>query len=140
MDHAPQTPADERVHRLIEHANLAADRRAALLALLGEAQSAAQESGSELQAEFGRDHVGLIVGCNQFLRLWRGGAEAGAAELLLPPDEKKALATAGVPLRDPDGAVFKLFGWVRFDPAASAAERAAVRAAFRKAKASAKPS
>lgn len=139
MDHAPQTPADDRVHRLLEHANLPAERKQALVGLLEAAQDEARQSGAELQAEFGKEHVALIVGCNQFLRLWRGGSEPGAAELLLALEDKRALQTAGTALRDPEGAVFKLFGWVRFEAKADDAQRHAVRVAFRKAKATVKP-
>ncbi len=138
MDHTPTVPADERAVRLLERAP--EPQRAALLAAVAWAQEDAAAAGAELQAEFGKEHVALIVGCNQFVRLWRGGAQPGAVELLLDAPQKAELAAA-FPLGDPEGAVFKLFGWVRLDPAAGpeGALRKAVAAAFRKAQATKAP-
>ncbi len=141
MDHTPQVPADDRAVRLLEHSDLPADRKATLVGLVKRSQDLAAQAGEDLQAEFGREHVALIVGCNQFIRIWRAGHEPGAVELLLDPADKTLLADAGVPLREPDGAVFKLFGWVRADATPGQAEALdqAVGAAFRKAKAAQKP-
>ncbi|MEK6985016.1 MAG: hypothetical protein AABX89_01365 [Candidatus Thermoplasmatota archaeon] len=138
MDHTPTVPADERALRLLERAP--EPQRAALLDAVAVAQTEAAAAGAELQAEFGKEHVALIVGCNQFVRLWRGGTQPGAVELLLDGPAKSELATK-FPLGDPDGAVFKLFGWVRLDPAAGPATALAtgVRAAFRKAAATKAP-
>jgi hypothetical protein len=135
VDHSPQTPADDRALRLLEHAAIPEPRKAHALAAVKAAQHAARDAGAELQAEFGKDHVGLIVGCNQFTRVWRAGPDAGAIELFLNPADKDALATSGFLLQAPEGAVFKLFGWVRVDPSQGpqAALDDAVKAAFRKA-------
>ena len=140
MDHSPQTPADDRALRLLEHAQIPEPRKARALAAVRAAQDVAHDAGAELQAEFGKDHVGLIVGCNQFVRVFRSGPEPGAVELFLNPSDKDALATAGFELRAPEGAVFKLFGWVRIDPSQGPddALAKAVGAAFTKAKATAK--
>ena len=138
VDHTPTVPADERAARLLERAP--EPQRTALLAAIAWAQEEAAKEGDELQAEFGKDHVALIVGCNQFVRLWRGGAQPGALELLLDPAAKASLG-AVFPLGEPEGAVFKLFGWVRLDPSTGPGEslRDAVTAAFRKAKATKAP-
>ncbi len=138
MDHTPTVPADERALRLLERAPQ--PQRARLMETVAWAQASAASTGAELQAEFGREHVALIVGCNQFVRLWRGGSQPGAVELLLDAPQKSELGKA-FPLSDPDGAVFKLFGWVRVDPSAGPEPvlHAAVDAAFRKAAAAKKP-
>lgn len=141
MDHTPTQPAgDDRPLRILERAPVPPEHKERLFHLVREGQAAAEASGAELQAEFGKEHVALIVGCNQFIRLFRGGAEPGAVELLLPDDGKKALASAGFTLRDPEGQVFRLFGWVRVDPMQgdAAALDAAVGSAFAKAKANEK--
>jgi hypothetical protein len=143
VDHTPTVAAgDDRAIRLLEHAALPADRKDRLVGLVKLAQEAAAESGAELQAEFGREHVGLIVGCNQFVRLFRAGPEPGAVELLLDDSAKAALREAGVELRPPEGTVFKLFGWVRVDPAAAQAGalEQALRSALAKALAAKRPS
>lgn len=138
--HTPQTPADDRALRLLEHSSLEPAHKQAALATVQAAQNIAAESGDELQAEFGKEHVALIVGCNQFVRVFRGGSQPGAVELLLDPEPKASLRQAGFALRDPEGQVFKLFGWVRVDPTDGPAEALghAVRDAFTKAKANAK--
>lgn len=132
MDHTAQTPADDRAARLLEHADIPEPRKSRALATLRAAQQAAHAGGAELQAEFGKEHVGLIVACNQFLRIWRSGPEPGAVEILLPKDDRAALGSS-YSLRAPDGAVFKLFGWVRLDPEAGEQQALddAVRNAFR---------
>ncbi|MES2154642.1 MAG: hypothetical protein V4510_05845 [bacterium] len=145
MDHTPSAGAgDDRPLRLLERTPVAADHKERLFRLVRRAQAAAAQAGSELQAEFGHDHVGLIVGCNQFTRLFRGGPAPGVVELLLDAPGKKALEDAGFTLSPPDGAVFRLFGWVRVDPMQGdlGALESAVDAAFAKAraaKATAKP-
>lgn len=140
MAHTPQTPADDRAIRLLEHSELPAGSKDALLRLVRRAQAEADQAGEELQAEFGREHVALIVGCNQFLRIFRTGAEPGAVELLLEAPDKAALAAGGFALRDPEGQVFRLFGWTRVAPTQGQASAldAAVARAFAKAKAAKK--
>lgn len=141
MAHTPTQPAgDDRPLRLLERAPVAPEHRERLFHVVREGQAKAAAAGEELQAEFGPEHVALIVGCNQFVRLFRGGDEPGAVELLLPDEGKAALAAGGYTLREPAGQVFKLFGWVRVDPMQgdAAALDAAVGAAFTKAKAAAK--
>ncbi|MEA3189835.1 MAG: hypothetical protein QOD77_417 [Thermoplasmata archaeon] len=141
MDHTPTVPAsDDRPLRLLERTPVAPEHKARLLDLVRAAQAVAAADGAELQSEFGAEHVGLIVGCNQFARLFRGGPEPGAVELRIDAPDKARLEAAGFALRPPDGAVFKLFGWIRLDPMQGdpKALEAAVGAAFAKAKA-AKP-
>jgi hypothetical protein len=136
VDHTPTQPAgDDRPHRLLERAPVPPEHKERLFHLVRVGQEAAAASGADLQAEFGAEHVALITGCNQFIRLFRGGAEPGAVELLLPDDAKARLAAAGFALRQPDGQVFRLFGWVRLDPMQGdgAALDGAVGAAFAKA-------
>ena len=117
MDHTPAVAAgDERALRLLDRMAVDEPHREALKQLVLHAQNAAQNAGADLQSEVGREHVGLIIGCNQFLRLWRDGPGAGHAEILLDVAARAALPAAGFPLTPPDGAVFKMFGWVRFDP------------------------
>lgn len=138
MDHTPQTPAgDDRPLRVLERAPVPEAHKERLFALVRAAQGEAAATGDELQAEFGKEHVALIVGCNQFVRLWKGGAQPGAVELLLDQPQKDALAAKGFQLAPPDGQVFRLFGWVRVDPMAGDANalQDAVAQAFRKAKA-----
>lgn len=141
MDHTPSTSAaDERALRLLEHAALPEARKALLIALVRGAQSLADDAGEDLQAEFGREHIGLIAGHNQFLRIMRAGADPGAVEISLDDAAKKALAAAGFALREPDGLVFRMFGWVRVDPeqGPQGALEAAIAAAFAKARAPAR--
>ena len=139
--HTPTQPAgDDRPLRLLERTPVPDEHKERLFHLVREGQAQAEAAGDELQAEFGKDHVALIVGCNQFVRLFRGGPEPGAVELLLPDDGKKALAQAGFSLKEPAGQVCKLFGWVRVDPMQGDAKAldAAVDAAFAKARATKK--
>lgn len=141
MDHTPQTPAgDDRPLRVLERAPVPDAHKQRLFDLVHRAQAAAAAAGDELQAEFGKEHVALIVGCNQFIRLWKGGSKPGAVELLLNPEDKARLAAAGYGLGEPEGQVFKLFGWVRIDPTQGepAPLAAAVDQAFGKAKAAKK--
>jgi hypothetical protein len=141
MDHTPTQPAgDDRPLRLLERAPVPPEHKERLFHVVRHGQGQAAAVGAELQAEFGAEHVALIVGCNQFVRLFRAGSEPGAVELLLPEDGKKALAAAGYTLREPEGQVFKLFGWVRVDPMQGAPQALddAVAAAFRKAHATGK--
>lgn len=140
VDHTPMVPADDRALRILERTPVPEAHKERLFALVRSAQEKAAEAGEELQSEFGREHVALIVGCNQFIRLFRGGAEPGVVELLIDAPQKTALQDAGFRLRDPEGAVFKLFGWVRLDPLQGdeAALDSAVAAAFAKATAGAK--
>ncbi len=136
MDHTPATSAtDDRPIRILERTPVPDAHRERLFALVRRAQTAANSAGADLQAEFGKDHVGLIVGCNQFTRLFRGGAAPGVVELLIDAPTKALLREAGFTLQDPEGAVFRLFGWVRLDPMQGDLEvlERAVDAAFAKA-------
>src|ERR1041385_9277473 len=86
MDHTPTQPAsDDRPLRLLERTPVPDAHKERLFALVRRGQADAAGTGAELQAEFGAEHVALITGCNQFVRLFRGGPEPGAVELLLPP-------------------------------------------------------
>lgn len=133
-----QAGGDDRPLRILERAPVPTEHKERLFHLVRHAQALGMDSGEELQAEFGPEHVALIVGHNQFLRLFRGGAAPGVVEMLLPDAAKRALQAAGFTLREPGGQVFKLFGWVRIDPmqagADAAALDAAVGAAFAKAR------
>jgi hypothetical protein len=136
VDHTPTQPAgDDRPLRLLERAPVPPEHKERLFHVVRAGQEAAAQAGTELQAEFGAEHVALITGCNQFVRLFRGGAEPGAVELLLPEDAKARLAASGFALREPEGQVFRLFGWVRVDPMQGDPEAlgAAVGSAFAKA-------
>ncbi|MGB0652041.1 MAG: hypothetical protein ACPGQL_02475 [Thermoplasmatota archaeon] len=142
MDHTPTVPAtDDRPLKLLERADVDDDHRALLLDLVRHAQQVAVAAGAELQSEFGKTHVALIVGCQQFLRIHRAGDALGRVELLLDAPDKEALAAAGFELGEPEGQIFKLFGWTSIDPRqgeGGAAKRAA-EAAFRKAQGSKAP-
>ena len=141
MDHTPQTPAgDDRPLRVLERTPVPEPHKERLFALVRKAQAEAASAGDELQAEFGREHVALIVGCNQFARFWKGGTQPGCVELLLDPAHKDELAAGGYFLGVPEGQIFRLFGWVRVDPMSGnpkALEQAVTRA-FAKAKAAKK--
>jgi hypothetical protein len=139
--HTPTQPAgDDRPLRLLERTPVDPEHKERLFHVVRTGQARAQATGTELQAEFGAEHVALIVGCNQFVRLFRAGPEPGAVEFLLPPEGKDALAKAGFELREPAGQVFRLFGWVRVDPmqGPQPALDAAVASAFDRAKATPK--
>ena len=141
MDHTPATAAsDDRALRILERTPVPDAHRERLYALVRKAQAAAAQAGKELQAEFGKEHVGLIVGCNQFTRLFRGGERPGVVELLLDDSGKALLRGAGFDLQPPEGAVFRLFGWVRVDPMQGDLDalEQAVDAAFAKAAAAKK--
>ena len=59
---------------------------------------------------------GAKVGCKHFVGWCRGGSAPGAVEALLDAPQKQDLEQAGFTLGEPEGAVFKLFGWIRVDP------------------------
>lgn len=131
------TPAaDDRPIRILERTPVAQDHKERLFSLVRLAQEQALDSGADLQAEFGKEHVALIADHNQFIRLYRGGVMPGAVELWLDDAAKTALAAAGFTLREPEGAVFKLFGWIRVDPMQGPEDalRTAVGAAMQKAR------
>lgn len=141
VDHTPATSAtDDRPIRILERTPVPEEHRQRLFSVVRRAQAAAAGAGADLQAEFGRDHVGLIVACNQFTRLFRGGESPGAIELLVDEPTKVLLRDAGFRLEQPDGAVFRLFGWVRLNPMQGdlVALEGAVDAAFSKAQAAKK--
>ena len=141
MDHTPQTPAgDDRPLRVLERTPVPEPHRQRLFDLVRKAQAEAAKAGEELQAEFGKEHVALIVGCNQFIRLWKGGDQPGCVELLLDAPQKDELAAGGYFLGVPEGQIFRLFGWVRIDPMLGnpAVLEAAVGNAFKKARAAKK--
>lgn len=119
MDHTPAVSADDRAIKLLERTPVDDAHKERLFALVRRAQEAAAADGRELQAEFGKEAVALIVGCNQFLRVFRAGGEPGAVELRVLDDEKERLRAAGFDLRPPEGQVFRLFGWTRLDPMAA---------------------
>lgn len=141
MDHTPQTPAgDDRPLRVLERTPVPEPHRQRLFDLVRKAQAEAATAGEELQAEFGKEHVALIVGCNQFIRLWKGGEQPGCVELLLDPPHKDELAAGGYFLGVPEGQIFRLFGWVRVDPMLGnpTALEQAITHAFQKARAAKK--
>ncbi len=140
MDHTPTTPAaegDDRPFKILERTPVPQDHKDRLFELVRVAQSAAAAAGKELQGEFGRDAVALIVGCNQFVRLYRGGDHPGRVEVRVPADEQAKLAAAGFELQEPQGAVFKMFGWKAVDPMSGDGDALAdaVRVSFRQASA-----
>lgn len=141
MDHAAQSDAmDDRPLRILERTPVPDEHKQRLFDLVRAAQDAARDAGTELQSEFGKEHVSLIVGCNQFLRLYRGGDHAGQIELLLP--DWSGLEAAGFQPSDAvGGQIFKMFGWRTVDPMQGdgAALDAAVHAAFGKAAGAGKP-
>jgi hypothetical protein len=131
------TPAtDDRPIRILERTPVPEAHKARLFALVRLGQEEAGRVGADLQAEFGRDHVALIADHNQFIRLFRGGARPGDVELWLDGPAREALAAAGFTLGEPEGAVFKLFGWTRLDPMAGPepALHEAVKSALAKAR------
>lgn len=137
VDHTPTTPAtDDRPLRILERTPVPPEHKERLFALVRLGQALALEAGADLQAEFGREHVALIAEHNQFIRLFRGGAEPGAVELWLPESAKGKLAADGFTLREADGAVFRLFGWIRVDPMQGPVDalETALRAAFGRAR------
>ncbi len=136
MDHTPATPAvDDRPIRILERTPVDDAHKERLFALVRKAQALAADAGRDLQAEFGKDAVALIVGCNQFVRLHRGGDVPGRVEVLVGDDVKQRLQDAGFELLEAQGAVFKLFGWTGVEPMAGDLDalEAAVEAAFQKA-------
>ena len=130
-----QAAGDDRALRLLERTPVPQPHKERLFRMVHRCQELAVQAGEELQSEFGPDHVALIVGHNQFIRLFRGGPAPGLVDLWLPEDAKTTMAAAGFALGEPAGQVFKLFGWVRIDPMQGdgAALDAAVAAAFRRA-------
>ena len=138
MDHTPmQAAGDDRALRLLERTPVPAGHKQRLFRMVQRCQELATQAGEELQSEFGPEHVALIVGHNQFIRLFRGGPAPGMVDLWLPEDAKTAATSAGFTLGEPAGQVFRLFGWVRLDPMQgdAAALDGAVAAAFARAKA-----
>lgn len=90
--------------------------RPALEGLANAAGQLAADAGTDLQFEFGKEHVAFIVGCNQFLRLHFRGDHAGTVEV--PP-------SAGLDGEPALSQVFRMFQWAAvtadaLDPAALA--------------------
>lgn len=138
MAHTPTTPTtegDDRPFKILDRAPVEDAHKERLFALVRRAQDAAAAKDADLQGEYGREAVAMIVGCNQFLRLYRGGGHPGRVELLVGDDVKAMLEAAGFTLHDPEGQVFKMFGWVGVDPMQGDLDRLAeaVDAAFEKA-------
>ncbi len=131
---------DERPAKLLARTPVEEAHLQRLQELSSHAQAAAEAANVDLQYEFG-PVVAYIAGCQQFLRLHRGGEAPGAVELMLPPDAKAALEAAGYEALEPFGAVFKMFGWTRVEPMAGTAEAldAAVEAALEHARSKGKP-
>lgn len=123
---------DERPLKLLARTPVDEEHKQRLFALARQAHDLADADRRELLWEFGREHVGAIAEHNQFLRLFRGGEQPGCIELWLTPEGRAAAEAAGIETRDPDGAVFKMFGWRRIDPAAADADAldAALRDAY----------
>lgn len=65
----------------------------------------AHAAGKEMQFEFGKEHVSFIIGCNQFLRIYKSGQYAGTGEIL--PGKEFGLEAGDAV----GGMVFKMFGW-----------------------------
>ena len=102
---------------MIRRTPVDADHLACLESLAEAADAAAAEAGKDLQSEFGKQHVALIIGCNQFVRFYREGPHAGAIELWLDPPAVQELEVAGGAVTDAvGGAVFQMFGWRTVDP------------------------
>jgi hypothetical protein len=91
---------DERPLKLLERAP--EEHRDVLIQLAKQAGDLAAAAKQDLQFDFGKDTIGFIVGCNQFLRLHFRGDRAGKVSL------PKAAGVEGEPA---DEAVFKMFGW-----------------------------
>ncbi len=132
---------DPRPGKLLARTPVDDAHRGLMLHLVEHAQERAESTCVDLQYEFG-PAVACIAGCQQFLRLHRGGDDPGAVELMLPDDAKGALADAGFELLEPHGAVFRMFGWTRIEPTTgdAGALDAAVDAAFDHARSKGKPS
>ncbi len=142
MDHTPTTAAsDDRPIKLLDRTPVADEHKQRLFALVRRAQNVAADANVELQSEFGKEAVSLICSCNQFVRLYRAGLEPGCVELLVDDDVKAMLQEAGFTLRQPEGMIFKMFGWIRIDPMEGDMDRLeeAVESAFEKANQAGKP-
>jgi hypothetical protein len=126
---------DERALKLLARTPGGEALRERLAFLARRADALAAADGREIQWEFGREHVAAIVEHNQFVRFFRGGDEPGAVELWLDDAGRAAAQAAGLALKDPAGAVFKMFGWRRVAPSdiGHAAVDDALVAAYRRA-------
>lgn len=123
---------DDRPLKLIRRSKAPQARVAAMEALATSADARVAEAGKDLQSEFGKQHVALIVGCNQFVRFYRDGDHDGHIEVLVPADHPGEFGPAL------GGAVFSMFGW-RSLPADDPKAHAAVEAAVARALATDKP-
>lgn len=122
---------DDRPLKLIRRTPVDGEHVARLEALAEVADAVAANAGKDLQSEFGKQHVALIIGCNQFARFYRDGEHAGRIELWLTPEAVAELEAAGGQVTDAvGGAVFQMFGWRLVDPTAMPeAVEAALKAA-----------
>lgn len=116
--HTPAVPVNETARRILDRADVPDEHKQRLFGLVEHAQRLAADAALEdkLQAEYGREAVALILDCKQFLRLHRAGDATGRVAMLLPDGDKQALRDAGFTLHEPEGMVFKMFGWVAVDP------------------------
>lgn len=133
---------DDRPLKLIRRTPVDDVHIARLEALAAAADALADAAGKDLQSEFGKQHVALIIGCNQFVRIYRDGDHAGQVELWLEPGAVSDLEAAGGQVGPAvGGAVFQMFGWRTVDPmvAPAAVDAALESAAKRALTTSAKP-
>lgn len=107
-------------------------KRDAWTAIAKQVLETADTDGKDLQFEFGKEHVSFIVGCNQFLRIYKSGEHAGSGEIL--PEGTLDIAHGDAV----GGMVFKMFGWRHVQ--VQEGLREAVLAAYDAAKAKAAPS
>lgn len=76
--------------------------------LVRRAAASLSAAGQEMQVSFDGGVAALIVGCHQFARFRRDGV----VEILVPDEAKEFLKGEGVQLQEPEGTVFRLFGWI----------------------------
>ncbi|MGB1585562.1 MAG: hypothetical protein ACPHID_00765 [Thermoplasmatota archaeon] len=117
---------DERPLKLLRRTPVDADHVDAMVALAERADALAADAGKDLQSEFGKEHVALIVGCNQFVRFYRDGEHAGRMEVWLSDAADFDVHPAV------GGTVFQMFGWRTMDPRDAKAPDA-MQAAFARA-------
>lgn len=122
---------DDRPAKLLQRTPVPQDHRDLLLHLAEQVDEDVAAAGKELQSEFGKEHVALIVGCNQFVRFYRDGNHAGQVEVWLDGDHAKGVEAEWGPALG--GAVFQMFGWRSLNPTTDPqAAMAAVAAATKR--------